>query len=78
MDGADHDLLVQIHTKMERALVDIKELKDDTGRRVSTIEDDMSGMGRRITTLENWRWYVIGITVAAVFIGGYILNYLKK
>lgn len=36
--SADHDLLVTIHTKLERALDDIRELKDGTTSRITHLE----------------------------------------
>lgn len=34
----DHDLLVVLHTKLERVLVDLKEVKDNTVGRISVLE----------------------------------------
>lgn len=62
----DHDLLIQIDTKLERALVDIKELKDGTTARISALENDKaskSEVGRlnvRITWLERIAYAGIG------------------
>lgn len=74
MTEQDHDLLIQINTKLERALVDIKDLKDDTGRRVMMIEGDLSGLGKRVSALENWRWYVLGISATLIFVGQILIN----
>lgn len=35
---SDHDLLVTIHTKLERAIDDIKELKDNMSARIAALE----------------------------------------
>ncbi len=40
MNENDHDLLIQIATKLDRAIQDIKELKDNTTARVSALEDE--------------------------------------
>lgn len=44
----------------------------DHEERLRVVESD------KIPKLENWRWYVIGITVAAVFILGYLVQFLSK
>ncbi|HKF48320.1 MAG TPA: hypothetical protein VKB38_13240 [Terracidiphilus sp.] len=36
----DHDLLIQIATKLDRAILDIKELKDNTTTRVAALEQE--------------------------------------
>lgn len=36
----DHDLLVALNVKMEQVISDISELKDNTARRVSHLEDE--------------------------------------
>ena len=36
----DHDLLIQIATKLDRAILDIKELKDNTTARVTALEEE--------------------------------------
>jgi hypothetical protein len=40
MNENDHDLLIQIATKLDRAILDIKELKDNTTARVSALEEE--------------------------------------
>jgi hypothetical protein len=37
--GNDHDLLVTIHTKLERAISDIGEIKNGTERRIVSLEE---------------------------------------
>ena len=36
----DHDLLIQINTKLERVIYDVQELKSDTIKRVSALEEE--------------------------------------
>jgi len=40
MNENDHDLLIQIATKLDRAIQDIKELKDNVAARVSALENE--------------------------------------
>ena len=35
----DHDLIIKIHTIVERLVVDVKEMKDNTMSRIETLED---------------------------------------
>ncbi len=39
----DHDLLISIVVKLDRAIADIKELKDDTTDRVTDLEQEKVG-----------------------------------
>jgi len=48
MNENDHDLLIQIGTKLDRAILDIKELKDNTTSRVTALESEKL----------NWRDFV--------------------
>lgn len=34
----DHDLLVVVHTKLERVLIDLKEMRDNTVGRIAVLE----------------------------------------
>lgn len=35
---SDHDLLVKIHTQVERVIIDVKEIRDNTTARVENLE----------------------------------------
>lgn len=78
MTEQDHDLLIQINTKLERALIDIKDLKDDIAARVHDVEEDLQGLGRRVSALENWRWYIVGIASVLTVVANFVINkYLR-
>lgn len=76
----DHDLLIQIGTKLDRAILDIKELKDNTTARVTVLEDEkvnrvdydarINDHEKRLRRLE--RWGAIGI--GALGIIQFLLN----
>ena len=70
----DHDLLIEINTKLERALTDIKDLKTDLANRVRDVETDLDGLGERVASLENWRWYVVGITTILALLAQYLMK----
>jgi hypothetical protein len=40
MDPKDHDILIEIKTQVTRLISDVKELKDDTARRVEVVEQE--------------------------------------
>jgi hypothetical protein len=40
MNENDHDLLIQIATKLDRAILDIKELKDNAAARINALEQE--------------------------------------
>lgn len=69
----DHDLLISVHTKLDLALRDIKELKDNTAVKITELEtykaekeitDDHE---TRIRRLEFWGAISIGIIYALEF-----------
>ncbi len=64
---SDHDLLIEINTKLGRAIIDIKDMRDDTQRRLDKIE-------QRTEILEAWKWYIIGIATALSLLANMILN----
>ena len=35
---SDHDLLITLHTKLDRAISDIRDLNDNSSRRITTLE----------------------------------------
>lgn len=77
-DQQDHDLLISINTKLERALSDIKDLKDDLASRVNDVEGDIAGLGTRVSALENWRWYIVGIASVATVVANFVINRFMK
>jgi hypothetical protein len=69
MNDNDHDLLIQIATKLDRALVDIKELKDNTTARVTALEEekvnktDFDVAAKKIDSLERLVYIGLGIVL---------------
>lgn len=63
----DHDLLIRVDQKLEQVIVDIKDLKDDTKEQIHENTVEISSVKKRLDTLENWRWYQIGISTAIIF-----------
>lgn len=75
----DHDLLIQIATKLDRAILDIKDLKDDTTRRVSTLEEekvsqkDFDDLKNDVDPMLKWWLKTTGALLIIQFIIGYLL-----
>lgn len=76
----DHDLLVTIHTKLERALEDIREIRDNTTGRIITLESDKldkteaEEMKKSIAWLQRIAFGGLGILAAIQF----YFNVIKK
>jgi hypothetical protein len=49
----DHDLLIKIETKLDRAIVDIKDLKDNTTARVTALEEEKASQKDLATTQDD-------------------------
>lgn len=52
MDGNDHDLLIELNTKMAGLIQDVRELKDNTTKRVDALElekEDKTEISRLLT-----------------------------
>lgn len=66
---SDHDLLIRISEQ-------IKGLDARFGSldaRLDRIDERLDAIVNRVVTLENWRWYVIGVSSAAgVAVGYYV------
>ena len=62
----DHDLLVIIHTKLERALIDIREVRENLSGRLGVVEAtkanaiDITAIEGRTTRLERLVWMGLG------------------
>ena len=66
----DHDLLIEIATQMKDLRADVKDIKTNTVGRIEKLEIekanecDLDKLKERTNSLENWRWYIIGISTA--------------
>src|SRR5882672_2111193 len=77
----DHDLLIRIDEKVERAISDIQELKNNFATRVSVLENEKVGVPqfqelelivkddheKRLRKLERWAWIAIGALAIVEF-----------
>lgn len=69
----DHDLLIQIDTKLGRALADIKDLKDGTNEKIANLENSRAGtkevseLRKRVMWLERIAYMGMGVLYAIEF-----------
>ena len=67
VDTVFQDMTTKMTTLNEKAIERYERVEAE-------IEDDLSAINQRITKLEQWKWWVMGIAAAA----GYIINLLTK
>lgn len=76
----DHDLLIEIATQMKDLRADVKDIKTNTVGRIEKLEIekandcDLDKLKERTSSLENWRWYIIGISTAVWVIVGVLIK----
>lgn len=76
----DHDLLIEIATQMKDLRADVKDIKTNTVGRIEKLEIekandcDLDKLKERTSSLENWRWYIIGISTAVWVIVGFLIK----
>lgn len=82
----------EVNTKLDRALEDIKELKEGTTDKITRLEEGKadksaivevkSGIDAhdvRLRALENWRWYLLGaIGIVGVVFYTFLAPYFKE
>ena len=63
----DRDIMIRLNGKVDYLIQEVKDLKDDTKLRMVKLE-------ARVSYLENWRWFVVGISTVVSVIGGALIN----
>ncbi|CAB5225736.1 hypothetical protein UFOVP758_11 [uncultured Caudovirales phage] len=77
--------LEAVNSKIDEVRADIKEVHACLHKTRELILDQIAQLrteenvqhkdqNHRISNLENWRWYIIGIATAGIFIAKYILG----
>jgi hypothetical protein len=77
----DHDVLVAMYVEVKQLKTDVREMKDNTNGRVMELERDKANakdleelqkgyekVQARVSSLENWRWYLLGAFAALVIV----------
>jgi argininosuccinate lyase len=65
------------HKEIMKAISDLKkDVNEKIGYVETTIEKDIEGIKKRITSIERWKWYMMGIGAPILFLLPYIMSYL--
>ena len=64
----DHDILIEIRVKLERLLGDVEGIKTT----VTTNQES------RLRALENFRWWIMGASMAISFLGGLVAHVVMR
>jgi hypothetical protein len=64
----DHDILIEIRVKLERLLGDVEGIKTT----VTTNQES------RLRALENFRWWIMGASMAISFLGGLVAHVVTR
>ena len=63
---SDHDILIALSVKLTRLLADVKEIKQ-------TVTENQES---RLRALENFRWWVLGVSATVSFLGGMVSKFI--
>ncbi len=88
----DHDRFMVLFEKIDNNLNKITELTssmkemlavqenrlDNNDDRYSNVEKRLERHSDRLDALENWRWYLTGITALCTFVIPFIITYIIK
>lgn len=81
----DHDLLVVIKTQLERAISDIKELKDNFANRVHILEEEKASkeevqtLKKAVELIQQRVWMIVGgLLLSQVVLVPLVIKYLIK
>lgn len=69
--GDDHDILIEVKVKMDRMISDIEGLRVQQSTVTSSIES-------RVRALENFRWWILGISASLSFLGALVGHVLSS
>lgn len=77
----DHDLLVELNVKITEVLRRL-DSQDEKLIKVEAVMDQRirhaeSSLSERISTLESFRWYLIGATAVASFLASQFSQYIR-
>ena len=68
--------MAQVFTKFTSVL----EKQNDSKFEEQSLTNDLKELRQKVSALENWRWYIIGIGALAVFLApiltGFVLKYI--
>ena len=80
MISKDHDLLIEINTKVEMLVKTVESMKSDLHNRVACLErnkaegEELRSIWKKINSLENYKYYMIGLGTAILSLIVYVIK----
>ena len=80
MISKDHDLLIEINTKVEMLVKTVESMKSDLHNRVACLEnnkvdkEEMKSIWKKLNSLENYKYYMIGMGTAILSLIVYVIK----
>lgn len=80
MISKDHDLLIEIKTKVEMLVNTVENMRNDLHSRVACLEnnkaekEELKSIWKKLNSLENYKYYMIGLGTAILSLIVYVLK----
>ena len=80
----DHDLLIEINTKVEMLVKTVDSMKSDLHNRVACLErskaevEEIKSIWKKLNSLENYKYYMIGLGTAILSLIVYVIKENEK
>lgn len=80
MINKDHDILIEIKTKVEMLVTTVENMRNDLHSRVACLEnnkvdkEEMKSIWKKINSLENYKYYMIGLGTAILSLIVYVIK----
>ena len=80
MISKDHDLLIEIKTKVEMLVTTVENMRNDLHSRVACLEnnkvdkEEMKSIWKKLNSLENYKYYMIGLGTAILSLIVYVIK----
>ena len=80
MINKDHDILIEIKTKVEMLVTTVENMRNDLHSRVACLEnnkvdkDEMKSIWKKLNSLENYKYYMIGLGTAILSLIVYVIK----
>ena len=80
MINKDHDILIEIKTKVEMLVTTVENMRNDLHSRVACLENnkvdkaEMKSIWKKLNSLENYKYYMIGLGTAILSLIVYVIK----
>ncbi len=80
MINKDHDILIEIKTKVEMLVTTVENMRNDLHSRVACLEnnkvdkEEMKSIWKKLNSLENYKYYMIGMGTAILSLIVYVIK----